>query len=301
MSDTRARARRFAFWFGSLARNGLIGALGAGPPAAPAGGAAGPGRAGAPPGTTPAAAGADAPPAGWGAPKAGRACGGTAGGADGGRAGCAGAAPGNPPPAPLAGMAGPGRAAGAAGRGCAAGAAGGRAAPPPDGDPIPRCDGSSSEASGRVGDGGGIGGRPGMVIGRCGCAFCPPGAGGRGGNAAGPLARPPGWAAAAWPPCCHAGGCGGAGCRGGPGMRPGGWTGCAAPAGCPPFAAPTEITPPHTEHRARTPAAGTFAGSTRKTDRHSGQLTFIAIPRSPADSWARPTDPRMTDPVGGRS
>ncbi len=57
-------------------------------------------------------------------------------------------------------------------------------------------------------------------------------------------------------------------------------------AGCAPFPAPTEITPPHTEQRARTPAAGTFAGSTRKTDRHSGQLTFIAFPRCPADSSA---------------
>jgi hypothetical protein len=36
------------------------------------------------------------------------------------------------------------------------------------------------------------------------------------------------------------------------------------------------ITPPHTEQRARTPVAGTFAGSTRKTDRQSGQETVIA-------------------------
>ncbi len=35
------------------------------------------------------------------------------------------------------------------------------------------------------------------------------------------------------------------------------------------------ITPPHTEHRARTPVAGTFAGSTRNTDRHSGHATVI--------------------------
>jgi len=32
--------------------------------------------------------------------------------------------------------------------------------------------------------------------------------------------------------------------------------------------------PPHTEHRARTPVAGTLAGSTRKTDWHSGHVTF---------------------------
>jgi hypothetical protein len=35
------------------------------------------------------------------------------------------------------------------------------------------------------------------------------------------------------------------------------------------------MTPPHTEQRARTPVAGTFAGSTRKTDRQSGQETVI--------------------------
>lgn len=34
------------------------------------------------------------------------------------------------------------------------------------------------------------------------------------------------------------------------------------------------ITPPQTEQRARTPVAGTLAGSTRNTERHSGQLTF---------------------------
>jgi hypothetical protein len=37
----------------------------------------------------------------------------------------------------------------------------------------------------------------------------------------------------------------------------------------------TLITPPQTEHRARMPLAGTLLGSTRNTDRHSGQLTFI--------------------------
>ena len=38
---------------------------------------------------------------------------------------------------------------------------------------------------------------------------------------------------------------------------------------------PMPITPPHTEHRARTPASGIFAGSTRKTELHSGQVTFM--------------------------
>jgi hypothetical protein len=35
------------------------------------------------------------------------------------------------------------------------------------------------------------------------------------------------------------------------------------------------MTPPQTEQRARTPVAGTLAGSTRKMERHSGQVTFI--------------------------
>ncbi len=38
--------------------------------------------------------------------------------------------------------------------------------------------------------------------------------------------------------------------------------------------APTMMTPPHTEHRARTPPDGTFAGSTRNTELHSGHETF---------------------------
>lgn len=37
----------------------------------------------------------------------------------------------------------------------------------------------------------------------------------------------------------------------------------------------TTIIPPHTEHRALTPVAGTLAGSTRKTERQSGQDTVI--------------------------
>jgi len=38
---------------------------------------------------------------------------------------------------------------------------------------------------------------------------------------------------------------------------------------------PIAITPPHTEQRARTPARGIFAGSTRNTELHSGQVTFM--------------------------
>ena len=47
------------------------------------------------------------------------------------------------------------------------------------------------------------------------------------------------------------------------------------------------ITPPHTEHRARTLAAGILAGSTRKTERHSEHVTFMEhhLPERP--SWVR--------------
>ena len=40
-------------------------------------------------------------------------------------------------------------------------------------------------------------------------------------------------------------------------------------------AAPTGMSPPHTEHRARMETLVIFAGSRRKTERHSGQETFI--------------------------
>jgi hypothetical protein len=40
------------------------------------------------------------------------------------------------------------------------------------------------------------------------------------------------------------------------------------------------MTPLHTEQRARTPFGGTLAGSTRKIDLQSGQLTFIQPLRS---------------------
>ncbi len=38
------------------------------------------------------------------------------------------------------------------------------------------------------------------------------------------------------------------------------------------------ITPPHMEQRARIPDCGTFAGSTLKTEVHSGHDTFIPAP-----------------------
>jgi len=43
--------------------------------------------------------------------------------------------------------------------------------------------------------------------------------------------------------------------------------------------APTMMTPPHTEQRARTPSDGTFVGSTRKTELHSGHETFTCPSR----------------------
>lgn len=62
---------------------------------------------------------------------------------------------------------------------------------------------------------------------------------------------------------------------------------------------PIVITPPHTLHRARTPAVGIFVGSTRKTDRHSGQETFTSPLRSPAGR-AVAILPRRPDHAGDR-
>ena len=47
-----------------------------------------------------------------------------------------------------------------------------------------------------------------------------------------------------------------------------------------PLGAGIVMTPLQTEHRARTPFGGTLAGSTRKIERQSGQLTFIHSLRS---------------------
>ena len=44
---------------------------------------------------------------------------------------------------------------------------------------------------------------------------------------------------------------------------------------------PSLLTSPHTEQRARIPSLGTFDGSTRKTDRHSGHETFTYRPPLP--------------------
>ena len=70
-------------------------------------------------------------------------------------------------------------------------------------------------------------------------------------------------------------------CRGG-GLAPGGVAVRALPpAGVfAPVGAGMGMTPLHTEQRALTPVGGTLAGSTRKMDRQSGQLTFIHPLRS---------------------
>ena len=59
-----------------------------------------------------------------------------------------------------------------------------------------------------------------------------------------------------------------------------------ASAASPNSGAETAMTPPHTEQRARTPPIGTLAGSTRNTDRQSGQVTFTAPPRR-LSHWIR--------------
>ena len=68
---------------------------------------------------------------------------------------------------------------------------------------------------------------------------------------------------------------------------------------------PAEIvmTPPHTEQRARTVVEGTFAGSTRKIERHSGQETFTSPPSRPSCRVVRrpAAPPQALRPVVGRS
>jgi hypothetical protein len=68
----------------------------------------------------------------------------------------------------------------------------------------------------------------------------------------------------------------------------GGGAAAAAPAAAP-FTGKTAL---HTLQRARTPAAGTLAGSTRKTVSHVGQVTFTRCYPSPPlgrGSWRRST------------
>jgi hypothetical protein len=188
-------------------------------------------------------------------------------GATNGRAGPLGraGAPGIVGGAVAAGIVGVGRAdgiGGIVGRGANAGGRaaldGGCAIEPAAGVPI-------------AGRGGNIVGRgAGVVIGR----------GGTGGTNGGVAGRTTGRAAA-----------GGVSVRGGVGDALGatgvmGATGADATAGCGVGAnsssielpAPIVMTPPQTEQRARRPNAGIFVGSTRNTDRHSGQETFTSPP-----------------------
>ena len=66
-------------------------------------------------------------------------------------------------------------------------------------------------------------------------------------------------------------------------------------------APPIVITPPQMEQRARAPASGTFAGSMRNTERHSGQATFTCPPSRQGNRSARAASPlRRPDPGGGR-
>lgn len=65
--------------------------------------------------------------------------------------------------------------------------------------------------------------------------------------------------------------------------------------------AETSITPPQTEQRARVPVFGTLVGSTRNTDRHSGQTTFTRpLQHWLARSGARPAGVRPRHPAVGR-
>lgn len=65
----------------------------------------------------------------------------------------------------------------------------------------------------------------------------------------------------------------------------------------------TVMTPPQTEQRARTFVAGSLAGSTRNTLRHSGQETFTSPPSRPSCPCAPTTSVSLLPhrPAGGRS
>src|SRR5207248_3250586 len=113
------------------------------------------------------------------------------------------------------------------------------------------------------------------------------------------------------------GGGGAAGMRGAAGAGAGGCGGAAAPAGAAGArwaaatagaAAPAPAAPPppgftantllHTAQRARTPPAGTLAGSTRYTVSHDGQVTFISrAPRSHRAPGRGADRPRTPIPV----
>lgn len=66
-------------------------------------------------------------------------------------------------------------------------------------------------------------------------------------------------------------------------------------------AIPIEITPLQVEQRARTPPVGTFAGSTRYTVEHSGQLTFILLLQPHSVRVMAPRTPEACHRFGDRS
>jgi len=65
-------------------------------------------------------------------------------------------------------------------------------------------------------------------------------------------------------------------------------------------APPTVTTPPQTEQRARTPTRGTLSGSTRKTERHSGQDTFTRPPSELQIGSSMRREDRHRSPVARR-
>ena len=272
-----ARAKRRALAFGSLARKGLIGAR-AGVGDATRGGGGG-GEGAAPIGGTGGVMGRGAA----GIAGVGRAAGGGAiGGVDGidGIDDAAGVIGRAAKPDPRAGVAGGGTAGPPIGGVGIAGRVGGVKSGGRDSGGV----GVRGDAVGAADAGGGNGARAGGIVGGAAAADAATenGAAGLGVGAtiagAGADVIDAG-AAAAW-------------CFGGPNS-----SSTEVPA-------PTVITPPHTEQRARTPEAGIFPGSTRKTDRHSGHETFtyfLPSPRSqiPAASPA-PSLRSSARPFAGR-
>src|SRR5207253_3816275 len=189
--------------------------------------------------------------------------------------------------------------AGAAGRGGGAGDGGGRGARGAGaagraGAVAPRAAGAGLAGAGaRVGGGGAAGEAGGRNAGVGGAA-------GRAGAATGPEKR--GMPGGRGGTGTDGGGGGGAGARGAgdgaaaPAGAAGARGGTAATAGAAaPVAGFTGNTLLHTAQRARTPPGGTFAGSTRYTVSHDGQVTFISHAlrshRAPGRGGDRPRTP----------
>jgi len=121
-----------------------------------------------------------------------------------------------------------------------------------------------------------IAGRGGNIVGRGAGVVIGRGAtGGTGGTNGGVAGRATGRAVAAGGVANRGGALGATGATGADAT-----TGCAVGANSSSIELPAPIvmTPPQTEQRARRPKAGIFVGSTRNTDRHSGQETFTSPP-----------------------